>query len=184
MEIRKRDISIIILSGKARSGKDSCYLALQDYYEGLGKKVKKLQFSYYIKEYAKELSDWDGSEESKPREFLQVLGTDIIRNNIDKDFFTKRTIEDIKVYSYFYDVIIISDARFISEINMVKEQFSGVKCINVVREESSELSLKEKMHETENGLDGFDSFDAVIYNDKSLDDLKETVVSIVKDWKC
>ena len=44
--------------------------------------------------------DWDGSEETKPRELLQKLGTDVIRNKLDKaEMFIKRQVDDIEIYS-------------------------------------------------------------------------------------
>ncbi len=183
MEIRKDSAKIFVISGKARVGKDTSANYMKEYYESLGKKVIILQFSYYIKEYAKVLSGWDGSEEDKPRKLLQELGTDIIRNKIDKDFFTKRTIEDIKVFSYFYDVIIISDARFVSEITMVKDSFLDVISINILRDAINELTLEEKGHITENGLDGYDDYDYVIDNNGSLDDLRNKVIEIVGGLK-
>ena len=45
-------------------------------------KMISLQYGSYIKEYAKKISNWDGNEETKPRELLQQLGTNIIRKNM------------------------------------------------------------------------------------------------------
>ena len=62
---------------------------------------ESLQFSYYIKDFVKRLTDWDGTEETKDqyRSEMQRLGTEIVRKQIDPKFFIKRTIEDIRVYS-------------------------------------------------------------------------------------
>lgn len=79
MELRTEEAKIIILSGKARSGKDTSMEIIKKKYESLGKKVICLFYASYIKEYAKRISDWDGNDETKPRTLLQVLGTDIIR---------------------------------------------------------------------------------------------------------
>ena len=38
-------------------------------------------------------------------EFAQELGTDVIRKYIDEDFFINRIIDDIKVYSYYFDAL-------------------------------------------------------------------------------
>lgn len=49
-----------------------------------------------------EMTDWDGSEESKPRKLLQELGTDVIRNKLNKaEMFIERQLDDIEIYSYF-----------------------------------------------------------------------------------
>ena len=96
MELRTEEAKIIILSGKARSGKDTSMQIIKKKYESLGKKVICLFYASYIKEYAKRISDWDGNDETKPRTLLQVLGTDIIRNTIDNKFFINRTYQPKK----------------------------------------------------------------------------------------
>ena len=106
MYLKMSEAKIIIIGGKSRSGKDTIAGFIKNHYEKENKKVIILQYSHYIKEYAKTISDWDGSELDKPRRLLQVLGTDIIRNNIDVDFFTKRTIEDINnTYIFYYNKV-------------------------------------------------------------------------------
>lgn len=182
MEIKKRDVKIMILSGKARAGKDTTALYMKDYYDSKGLKSIILQYSTSIKEYAKKITGWDGSDETKPREFLQMLGTEIIRERIDEEFFIKRMIQDIKVYSYFYDVIIISDTRVIKEIEMIRDNFSKVISINIVRPNyESELSVKQMKHITEVGLDGYEKFDYVINNDKGLEELKDRACEIASN---
>ena len=71
----------------------------------------RLSVGTYIKFYAEKYFGWDGNDETKPRELLQMLGTEIIRKQIDPKFHVNRLIQDIKVLSYFYDVFIISDVR-------------------------------------------------------------------------
>ena len=122
---------IYVICGKARHGKDTTALAIKEAYKD--KKVINLSYGSYIKEYAKKISDWDGNDETKPRELLQHLGTEVIRNQIDKEFFVKRLCDDIRVYSYYFDVITISDARFPNEIITPKKLFDNVVTIKVTR---------------------------------------------------
>ena len=49
-----------------------------------------------IKLFTLELTDWDGDDSNKPREFLQNMGDKL--RAIDEDFLTKRILEDIEVY--------------------------------------------------------------------------------------
>ena len=104
MELLERKIKIIVLSGKARSGKDIVADIIYNYYKN--KKVKKLSYAYYLKQYVKSITNWDGNEDNKPRDLLQFIGIDLIKNKIDNKLLINRVIEDIKVYSYFYDIII------------------------------------------------------------------------------
>lgn len=178
MELRTEEAKIIILSGKARSGKDTSMEIIKKKYESLGKKVICLFYASYIKEYAKRISDWDGFDETKPRTLLQVLGTDIIRNTIDDKFFINRTIEDIKVYSKFFDVIIIGDARFPEEIEDIKKVFSNVVSVHITRKDMNILTETEKQHITETALDNYNDYDYVINNDGSIKELESKLSEI------
>ena len=173
-------MKIYVICGKARHGKDTTALAIKKAYSD--KKVINLSYGSYIKEFAKNISDWDGSEETKPRELLQHLGTEVIRNNIDKDFFIKSLCNDIRVYSYYFDVITISDARFPDEVVTPKKLFDDVITIKVVRDNfETSLSDEEQKHSTETALDGFNDYDYVIENNGSIDELNEKVKTIVKE---
>ncbi len=172
---------IYVISGKARHGKDTVALDIKEIYGENGLKVIKLAYGSYIKEYAKRISNWNGDEETKPRELLQELGTDIIRKKIDNDFFVRRICEDIEVYSYYFDIIIISDARFPNEMEWPKKKFDNVVNIRVIRDDyDSVLSEKEQKHLTETALDEYNSYDYVIHNDGTLEDLKKKVSDVVR----
>lgn len=182
MNIEIKNPIIYILCGKARSGKDTTADIIKEYYEEKNKKVITLSYGSYIKEYAKKISDWDGSDETKPRTLLQVLGTDIIRNNIDDMFFIKRIIGDISVYSYFFDVIIISDARFKKEITTIKERFNDVIDINIKRPNfDNGLNELEKNHVTEQDLNDYDSYKYTVDNDASISDLESKIIKIIEE---
>ena len=172
-------MKIIIISGKARAGKDTTATMLKEIYSD--KKVINLQYSSYIKEYAKKISNWDGSEETKPRELLQQLGTDIIRKKIDDEFFIKKIIDDIKVYSFFFDVITISDARFKKEIDNIRNVFDNVIAVHIVRPNfDNGLTDEQRKHPSEIDLDDYDKYDYDLINDGTLDDLKIKVERLVE----
>ena len=170
---------IYVIAGKARHGKDTTAIAIRKAYKD--KKVINLAYANYIKEFAKKISNWDGKEETKPRELLQTLGTDIVRDKIDKDFFVKRLCDDIRVYSYYFDIITISDARFPNEIDIPKNFFENVISIKVVRNHfESPLTLKQQNHATETALDNYNDFDFVLMNDGTIEDLEVKVEQLVK----
>lgn len=182
--MEKKLKKIFIVSGKARNGKDTICAFIKEICENKDLKVINLAYGNYIKEYVKKISDWDGSEETKEsiRPLLQMLGTEIVRDNIDKDFFVKRLMNDIKVYSYFFDIVTISDARMENEIELPKQQFSNVISINVKRTNfETNLSLKEQKHRTEIGLDNYDNYDYKILNDGTLEQLKTKIEKIIEE---
>lgn len=181
MEIKEKEPIIYILCGKARHGKDTVAIMIKDYYELNKQKALIISYADYIKTYAKKISDWDGSDDNKPRELLQVLGTDIIRKKIDDLFFVSRICEDIKVYSFFFDAIIISDARYPIEIDIPKNNFENVKAILVTRPNfNNNLSDKEKQHLSEISLDDYQNYDDEIINDSTLEQLKSKVITLME----
>ncbi len=180
MEFQNKHPKIYLIAGKARQGKDTVGDFIARFYQN--KKVIYLEYSHYIKEYAKKVSEWDGTEETKPRELLQHLGTNLIRNQIDELFFVRRMCEDIQVYSYFYDVIIVTGVRFEIEITALQAKFPNVHTIHVERPNlRSELTNGQQQHQTEIGLHHFEQYDYKIINDSTLEALKEKVEVIVKE---
>ena len=168
MEFIKKEPKIFIISGKARSGKNEISKIIEKSYSN--KKCITISFAYYIKDYAKRISDWDGSEETKPRELLQHLGIELVRNKINKRLFIDRILEDIEIFSYFYDIIIISDARLVDEITILKENYPDSVSIRVIRNNyDNNLTTEQKNHLTETDLDEFTDFDYVVENDENLE---------------
>ena len=139
-EINMKETKIFLIAGQARSGKDETLKIIKDYYEKQNKLVVRLGYADYIKNYAKKITNWDGTDETKPRELLQIIGTDIVRNQIDKEFFINRICEDIMVYKYFFDVIIISGARFPDELDIPKSKFKNVTIIKTKKSSPSKAA--------------------------------------------
>jgi len=176
-----RHPKIYFISGKAQHGKTTTGSIIKDEYEKRGKKVAVTLYARYLKDYAKSFFGWDGREETKPRELLQQLGTDIIRGKLNKqEFFVNRMIEDIEILSYFFDVIIVDDVRIEIEIEKPKRVFDNITCIEIIRDNfDNGLTDKQKHNLTEIGLDNYHKFDYTVYNDGSIDDLKSKIISII-----
>ena len=158
MQYINKNPKIFILSGKAKSGKNYVADIISDYY----KNSIQISYAYYLKQYVKKITNWDGKEETKPRDLLQSLGIDLIKK-IDEELLIRRVMEDIKVYSYFFDVIIVTDARLKEEVDIPKKLF---KCITIrINGKANDLTLEQKNHITETDLDDY-KFDYVINNTK------------------
>ncbi len=182
MEFIKRNPKIFIISGKARSGKGDISKIISNYFKD--KKTITISFGHYIKDYAKRVSSWDGNEDNKPRELLQQLGIELIKNKIDNKLFIRRILEDIEVFSYFYDIIIINDARLIDEIETLKEKYKDSISIRVIRNNvSNKLTNEEKKHITETNLDNYTNFDYIVYNNDTRKKLTSDIESILRGVK-
>lgn len=178
MEFIYRNPKIFMVSGKAGAGKNTISSIIKEFY---GDNAIEISFSYYIKDYAKRISNWDGSEETKPRELLQQLGIELVRNKIDPNLFINRTLEDIKVLSYFYDVIIISGGRLVEELETIKKNYPNAISIGVTSNKENNLTESEKNHFTETALDNYNNYDYVINNNDSYEVLKNDVLNILKE---
>ena len=177
MKFIKRSPKLFIISGKARSGKNEVSKIIEKYYSN--KKVITISFGYYIKDYAKRVSDWDGNEETKPRELLQQLGIELIKNKINNKLFINRILEDIEIFSYFYDIIVVNDARLIDEIESLKVIYPNSISIRIVRNNyDNNLTNDQKSHLTEIGLDNYNDFDYIVENDYNLE---EKIINIISE---
>lgn len=174
-----KNFKIFLISGKARSGKGEVSKIIRDYYKD--KKTIIISFGHYIKDYAKRISDWDGNEYTKPRELLQQLGIEIIKNKIDDKLFIRRIVEDISVFSYFYDIIIVNDVRLVDEIETLKEKYKDITSIRINRNNfDNKLTDNQKKHITEIDLDNYEKFDYYVENESKVD-LKNKIEEILKE---
>lgn len=184
MELRSGEAKIYLISGKARHGKDTFSGYLKEVYESHGKKVIITQLSKYIKYYAREITGWNLTEEDKPRELLQTLGTGIIREKLGKDdLFINRMIDDIDIFSCFYDAIIISDVRLKKEIDDLRIVFPDLVSINIFRPNfDNGLTEEQKNHKTEIDLDDYDKFNEQVIN-TTLEELKQNAENIYTKYE-
>ena len=164
---------IFVIAGGSGSGKGEVSRLIKEYYTYKLDNTVITEYSKYLKGFAKELSDWDGNENTKPRKYLQELGDKVRR--FDNKFFINRMIEDLKLYEEFTNNVCVVGARFPEEIDDIKENFDNVYSIYVVNQhDSSKLSLEEQSHITETALENYNNFDYVLAND-TMESLKDKV---------
>jgi len=168
-------MNVYLIAGKAGSGKNYIANLLRERLDnsvvtGLAK---------YIKLFALELTDWDGKDDDKPREFLQTMG-DMMRAERE-DFLTSRMLDDIKLYAKFgIENVIISDVRLKNEIENMKKSKYNIITIKVDSNYSRRvLTPSEKEHHTEKDFENYNEFDYVISNPFD-GDLEEQIEEIVR----
>jgi len=183
---------IIVISGKARVGKDT-----------LGKMIQEvMEEEYFIMAYATDLKrrlreDFGLSREQlhgnlkevpddrypkkdggywTPREMLQFMGTDVYRS-IDDLFWIKQLFKYVDRNNL--NNVIIIDGRFPEEIKAVKDR--GGLHVKVVRDVSTEIHGTDHISET--ALDGDSDSDFIVNNNGTFDDLRYTAKMIKKEIK-
>lgn len=182
MEFIKKEPVIFLVAGKARSGKSTVAKIIEEEYVKKNKKVLVTQITKYLKKYIEEITDIKLNDSNKPRELLQKISSVVIKDELGMpNFFVDRLLEDLKIYSYFFDVIIVSDVRFENEIEVVRKNFSNVISLGVIRENyESDLSIEEKKDITETSLDNYNGYDYRIINNNQ-DNLYFEVVNILSE---
>ena len=171
---------IFIIGGKSGSGKTNLAKMIKDYYDKENKKSVITEYSKYLKLFAKEMVNWNFSE-PKPRKFLQDIGI-FIRKNIDPDFLINRMQEDLLVYEKYYDNVIISDARFIDELEVIKSKYPDTYTIHLINTNDNNLKDSEKNHISEISLDDYLEADYTI-EISSLEELESEIETILEEIK-
>lgn len=173
-------MKVILLCGKARSGKGTASKLLKEKLEKKGHKVCEIQVMRTVKGYVKDYFNWDGNEETKPRSLLQTLGYDIIRIKLNKpNFHLDRLSEDIDILANYFDIFLVNDIRLPEEIDYLRKKYSTVSIGVSIKNYISPLKDNEEAHITEHALDNYDNYDYKIISD-NLDDLDKKLDSILE----
>ncbi len=174
---------IFLIAGKAGSGKSEVAKIIKNFYEKKQEKTVITEYSKYIKLFAREMLGWDGNIKTKPRTFLQEMGS-FIRENLHQEYLLiNRMKTDMLVYERFFKNVIISDVRYPDEIIEMKKDYPNAISILIKKELSdSPLTIKQESHKTEHALDNYEGFDYVITNDFEQS-LQNEVYEILEEIK-
>lgn len=174
--------SIILLAGKAGSGKDTVANHLVKNYS-----FKRFAFADTLKEYVSNKYNIPlhilFTQEGKKKKYIVDNKTVTLRDLLIKDGAEKRqeninywvdlVIEKIKAEPLTQDIV-ISDFRFPNEYIRIKEFFSELAPVLVVRENGCENI--DDLSET--SLNLF-VFDRVIFNDRGIYDLEKFIDNVL-----
>lgn len=120
-----------------------------------------------------------GIPDFSPRYLLQYMGTEVMRDNLHPDIWVlslERKIIECGPGDY-----VVPDVRFPNEIRMIKR--NGGKVWHVQRGELPDWfgQNPSHIHASETSWNN-EIFDATIYNNGTIDDLKLTVDNLLKAW--
>lgn len=119
-------------------------------------------------------------EESKDRFFLQWVGTEWGRETINQNIWVDLLFKDAAEVK---GPIVISDARFTNEFRTL--QYHGFKVIKIERDPVARLQHEPNAeqvnttHASERDVSTYSLFDAVIWNDCTLEDLYNKIDGLV-----
>lgn len=149
-------------TGLARSGKDTAADLLIEYIDhdetGLRQKIA---YGDALKDLAKVIG-WDGIKDDRGRRLLQVLGTEVVRECIDPDYWVNKLATRAEAVWVMANemvdkgdgetepvIIVIPDVRFNNEAEFIKKR--GGVIIHVTRPVIDDI-LRGK-HKSEAGID-------------------------------
>lgn len=174
-------MKIILISGKAESGKDASALAMKKVLENKGKDCAIIHYADFLKGFLKNAGLWNGVKDEVGRATLQRFGTEVVRKN-KPDTWVNMMVTLLEGVSTAFDVILIPDTRFPNEIEVVKEKFgNNVIALRVKRPGyENHLTQEQRQHISEVILDDY-AFDGYINNDGTLNDLDGKVLRVLRD---
>lgn len=177
---------IILVSGKAGSGKDTFAKCMKKQLEeNYSMRVGISHYAVYLKSLLREFYQWNGEKSPYWRGKLQAIGTDLIRNKLDKpNYHVGRLIEDMRIMEEFFDYYIIPDLRFKNEVSEVEKEFGIDNVITIkidaINNDDGIVDLEQKTHQSETDLDNY-NFDYIVYNQKeNISELEKMAKTIIE----
>lgn len=112
-----------------------------------------------------------------PRKALQYVGTDLLRRQLYDNIWVNIVENKISMLLSLNQEtnIVITDCRFINEFNMIKK-FSGSQIFKIVKDVG--IQLTNTNHSSEVDWQNY-NFDRILYNNKTVSDLKLQIKSII-----
>ena len=118
---------------------------------------------------------WNEVKDEAGRTLLQYLGTDVVGAQ-NPAYWAEFIAGLLKMLPNTWDYVLIPDCRYPIEVSTMKDQFETV-VLRVERPNfDNGLTAAQKQHASEVKMDDY-KFDALIYNDGTLEEFSEKV-----DW--
>lgn len=185
---------VILICGKQGTGKTTATNYLVE-----KKGYREFSFAYNLKLIVSILFKWDmdvlmaktdemrlAREQLPKREFggkmysfrdaLQYVGTDLFRNQLDKDVWVKTVVDDINYALSRGELVVLSDGRFVNEIKTLIG--IGARCC-VLKRRETDLTAVEGEHASENDfLKCIDKLTVIENNEgSSLDEFYDKIAA-------
>lgn len=166
-------MKVILISGHAQNGKDTCATILKGRLVHEGYKVLVCHYGDLVKYICTAFFGWNGLKDRQGRTLLQHIGTDVIREQ-QPDYWVNFIIDILSFFKNEWDYVIIPDTRFPNEIDRISERFDTVHFRVERKHFKSPLSVEQQNHPSETALDDCKP-DVLIHNNGDLEDLRNKI---------
>ena len=170
-------MKVILISGHAQNGKDTCAAILKGRLIHEGYRVLVCHYADLVKYICTTFFHWNGLKDHQGRALLQHIGTDVIRER-QPDYWVNFIIDMLTFFGDEWDYVIIPDTRFPNEVERIKEKFDAVHLRVERKHFKSPLSAEQQNHPSETALDDCEP-DALIHNDGDLNGLREKIDKLI-----
>lgn len=178
---------IIAISGKAESGKDTFAELIVKNINNIDKRyeILRINFADQLKHDLSKYFDIPTNKGSVSyRDMMQFVGTDVVRKR-QPNFWVNNVVNKIYLYDSMFDIALISDARFINEMDLLQEcaDQHGYDFISMRiqrAKHSNRLTDEQRQHSSETNLDDYD-FDYFINNNRDIITLNNTAKCICEE---
>lgn len=170
-----RKTTIIMISGKAHSGKGSFADKLVQILKQSNKNIIRCSLSTYIRDITKNDFFWDGIDTTEARKFMGEvyrLGTELIYPyHMARRVWERDILPNLKEDN----IVIIESLREKNNLDyfqQLKEQglINEIATVRVTRPNYSDIKESQQKHVSETDMDNY-KFDYYIYNDSTIDNL-------------
>ncbi len=164
---------VICISAKARHGKDTAAEMIKYYLECKGQRVLVTHFADLLKFICTKFFNWNGLKDEAGRTLLQYIGTDVVGTK-NPAYWAEFIVSILRMFENEWDYVLIPDCRYPIEVETVRKSFET--CILRVERPNFDngLTVTQKNHPSEVDMDNY-AFDAILYNDGTLDDFIEKI---------
>lgn len=174
-------MNIILISGKARHGKDTAAQFIEAELKRRGKTVLIVHYGDLVKFVCHTYFNWNGEKDEAGRSLLQFVGTDVVRTN-NPDFWTTFTADILTYFKDGWDYVIIPDCRFPNELSVMSSRGFHTTHLQIFRPNyTSPLTEQQQQHESETALDSTVP-DHYINNYGTLEELDHELKLWVADY--
>jgi hypothetical protein len=171
---------ILLISGKAQSGKDSTANILQKHHEEKGLKSVVIHYGDFLKYVCAKYFGWNGKKDEEGRQTLQQIGTNYARKNYPT-IWVDVVILCTKALFKDYDYVVVPDFRFPDEYKRWLDEDYSPTTIRVERLNfDNGLTEEQKNHPSEVALDNF-NFHYKIESKSGLDNLEFEVNKFIDE---
>lgn len=173
LEKENHKLKVCCISAKARHGKDTAAAMLAEYLESKGKKVLITHFADLLKFICVKFFGWNGDKDEAGRTLLQRIGTDVVGAK-KPEYWAEFIVDILKFFKDEWDYVLIPDCRYPIEYTTVENNFDTV-LLRVERPGfDNGLTKEQQNHPSETSMDSY-PYDALLYNDGSLEDFTDKV---------